>query len=140
MCLRFSVLVLVVGTSIVLSVPLIQAEDKGKKPEEVTNARVGTDRQVRETEDKLNRLLKELRNTLPADAWAELKAVQAVWKNFKNKDCSWERRLFKDGSVAPLVYGHCLETHNLERIEKLKLFLCEGYGMTGPCEASEKYN
>lgn len=95
--------------------------------------------EVREAEDKLKRLLDELHHTLTAAAWSELAAVQTRWETFRNRDCSWERQFFQDGSVAPLVYSQCLKTHTLQRIDRLKLFLCEGYGMTGPCEASEKY-
>ncbi len=95
--------------------------------------------EVLETEDKLKRLLDELHHTLTAAAASELAAVQTHWETFRNRDCSWERQFFQDGSVAPLVYSQCLKTHTLQRIERLKLFLCEGYGMTGPCEASEKY-
>jgi hypothetical protein len=32
-----------------------------------------------------------------------------------------------------------VEARTLERIHRLKFFLCEGAGMTGPCEASERY-
>jgi uncharacterized protein YecT (DUF1311 family) len=124
-----------------LAPPAHPAEDNGKKSktENLYDEKVRTEHQARQTEDKLNRLLDELQKNLPAEKWSALKSIQAIWEEFRNKDCSWERGFFEDGSAAPLVYGNCLETHDLERIKRLKLFLCEGYGMTGPCEASERY-
>ncbi|MDQ2693854.1 MAG: DUF1311 domain-containing protein [Pseudomonadota bacterium] len=94
---------------------------------------------VLRAEDTLQRLLGELESTLPPPAWSALKAAQERWEQFTASDCAWQRGMFEDGSAAGLVQGQCLEAHVGQRIEDLKLFLCEGYGMTGPCEASEKY-
>jgi len=95
--------------------------------------------EVQKAEEKLQHLLTELKMVLPTEAWSGLKSVQARWEEFKRKDCSWKRRLFQTGSIAPLVYNHCIETHLVARIEHFNLLLCEGYGMTGPCEASQRY-
>lgn len=104
-----------------------------------SNPRTDIEIRVHEAEDRLHRLLMELRGVLTEKAWSELKAVQGTWEEFKNRDCSWRRQFFEEGSVAPLVHSNCLEEHVVQRINSLKLFLCEGYGMTGPCEASDRY-
>lgn len=138
-----SVLIASLGIGGVLLALNTQAAGNPQKSSQKTGtasqAQSETSGEVREAEDKLKRLLDELHHTLTAAAWSELAAVQTNWENFRNRDCSWERQFFQDGSVAPLVYSQCLKTHTLQRVDRLKLFLCEGYSMTGPCEASEKY-
>lgn len=138
-----SVLIASLGMAGVLLALNVQAVGNPQKSSQETGtayqAQSDPSGEVRETEDKLKRLLDELHHTLTAAAWSKLAAVQTNWETFRNRDCSWERQFFQGGSVAPLVYSQCLKTHTLQRIDRLKLFLCEGYGMTGPCEASEKY-
>lgn len=88
---------------------------------------------------KLASLLQELRAKLAAQEWAELTTIQAKWGQFREDDCSWQRGFFKGSSAAPLMYWQCIHGHTVQRIDRLKPFLCEGWGMTGPCEESQKY-
>jgi uncharacterized protein YecT (DUF1311 family) len=88
---------------------------------------------------KLARLLKELEAKLDPAPRAELRRIQTQWQNLRDKDCEWERSTFAGGSAAPMVQGYCIAARTNERIDRLKIMLCEGGGMTGPCEASRKY-
>jgi uncharacterized protein YecT (DUF1311 family) len=95
---------------------------------------------IRQAEDRLHALLDALRASLPADAWRTLRRVQGEWHEFVERDCAWERRFAKGGSMASLVQARCQERHTLDRIAKLKVFLCEGRGLAGPCEGSHRYD
>jgi uncharacterized protein YecT (DUF1311 family) len=88
---------------------------------------------------KLARLVKELEPKLDPQARDEFRNIQAQWNEYRHRDCNWERDMFGRGSVAPMVYGYCSAARTSERIERLKILLCEGAGVTGPCEASRKY-
>lgn len=97
-------------------------------------------RAMEASQARLDRLLGELgdKYSAPADAEA-LRAVQEQWVEFRDLDCAWESAPYAGGSIQPLVHLSCLESHNLARIDRLRIFLCDGGGMTGPCEASEQY-
>jgi len=88
---------------------------------------------------RLASLLQELEPKLDSKARQELRVIQAQWERLRGKDCEWERGLFEGGSIAPTVYWSCVQARTQERIDRLKILLCEGAGMTGPCEASRKY-
>jgi uncharacterized protein YecT (DUF1311 family) len=88
---------------------------------------------------RLRRLLGELDRVLQPEARQRLSGVQQDWLALRDHDCQWERSLFQGGSAAPLVYATCIATQTEQRIDRLKMFLCEGAGMTGPCEGSRKY-
>jgi len=88
---------------------------------------------------RLGALLAELDGVLQPQVRQSLAGVQTRWAELRDLDCRWERSLFEGGSVAPLVYASCIAAQTEQRIDRLKLFLCEGAGMTGPCEASRKY-
>jgi uncharacterized protein YecT (DUF1311 family) len=88
---------------------------------------------------RLAALLAELDGGLESHERQALAEVQARWAELRDLDCKWERSFFEKGSVAPLVYASCIATQTEQRIDRLRLFLCEGAGMTGPCEASRKY-
>ena len=87
----------------------------------------------------LQTLLRELKRSLAPLSFEELRKIEDDWARLRERDCRLETHLFSGGSVAPLVYARCVEARTRERINRLKLFLCEGAGMTGPCEASERY-
>ncbi len=97
------------------------------------------ERQLQYSDQRLEQLLGELQVRLGQGAWQELQAVQERWEAFKAADCGWVTARFEGGSIATMNNLICLDSHNAERIERLKIFLCDGYGMTGPCEASERY-
>jgi uncharacterized protein YecT (DUF1311 family) len=103
--------------------------------EEVQAAR----ERVGSVQSKLDELLTELRQGLsPSDA-ERLTRVQREWRRFANSDCAWERSVVGTGSVAPLVQANCMERQLRARIDRLKVLLCEGRGLTGACEAAERY-
>ena len=93
-----------------------------------------------ESQASLDQLLAELGEKFAGTADGdELVAVQEQWERYRDLDCDWEARPYAGGSIAPLVHASCLEAHNRARVERLRIFLCDGGGMTGPCEASDKY-
>jgi len=94
---------------------------------------------LKANEQKLDRLLSELNTSLPATATQQLTQNQAHWASLAREECGWQRDLSGGGSMAPLVYLTCMDQRVLNRIDWLKLFLCEGYGSTGECAASKRY-
>jgi len=88
---------------------------------------------------RLAALLAELDTVLTPPARTSLATVQTRWVAFRDLDCKWEQAAFEGGSVAPAVYASCVTSQTEQRIQRLSIFLCEGAGMTGPCEASERY-
>ncbi len=88
---------------------------------------------------KLEALLSELQDRLDPQAREELNQVHEKWKALRDRDCKWEQHFFEGGSIAPTVYAYCIADQIQKRIDRLKKFLCEGAGMTGPCEASRQY-
>lgn len=93
-------------------------------------------RKARYLAQQLNHLLKELQQILGTDneQWLQLKKVTEKWEQSKKQDCLWEKTFFGFGSVAPMVYHNCLAFHNVQRIDTLRRFLCQGYGMLQYCE------
>jgi uncharacterized protein YecT (DUF1311 family) len=84
----------------------------------------------------LDRLLRELSDTPDKD----LEAVQSQWVKYRDAHCHWQAGFFEGGSVQPMMYSTCISAVTWNRIEELKLDLCEGAGMAGPCEASKRYD
>ena len=120
----------------------------GQKPESVDCNQGGTTqyemnvcaaRAAEESTSKLQALLDELQVNLEPSERDELQGIQKVWEAYRERDCRWEGGFFEGGSVAPAVYAYCIKARTDERVDRLKILLCEGAGMTGPCKASEKY-
>jgi uncharacterized protein YecT (DUF1311 family) len=88
---------------------------------------------------RLAALVAELDGVLPPGLRQGLASIQKQWLALRDLDCKWEQSAFEGGSVAPLVYASCVASQTEQRIDRLKVFLCEGRGVTGPCEASRKY-
>jgi uncharacterized protein YecT (DUF1311 family) len=88
----------------------------------------------------LDGLLKELANKLDAADKERLEEVQSEWVNYRDAHCKWQAAFFEGGSVQPTMYSTCISALTWNRIEELKPNLCEGHGMTGPCEASKRYD
>jgi uncharacterized protein YecT (DUF1311 family) len=86
---------------------------------------------------KLEKLLAELERALDPEALKEMHAIQSRWRTLRDRDCRWEADLV--GSVGPVVNAYCRAFATNARIDRLKPLLCEGAGMTGPCEASRRY-
>jgi uncharacterized protein YecT (DUF1311 family) len=95
--------------------------------------------QLAADQHKLQALLGELEPALAAPSARELDGNQAQWDALARRECSWQRELSGGGSMSSLVYATCLDQRVKQRIDWLKLFLCEGYGSTGACAASNRY-
>jgi len=89
--------------------------------------------------NSLSDLLAALKVKLSAPEWKGLQSVQDDWRRFAERQCEWEASLFEGGSIAPAASAFCQRTLTRQRIETLKTFLCEGAGMTGPCEDSRRF-
>lgn len=96
-------------------------------------------RAASEASDKLDALIAELNSTLEPAERSAFEEIQALWVDFRERQCRWQVSFFEGGSIQPMLYSHCLEARTAERIDSLKILLCEGRGMTGPCDASGKY-
>ena len=90
-------------------------------------------------QQKLDTLVGELNVKLPADSARQLAQSQPRWASLVRDECIWQRDLFDGGSMAPLVYLTCMDQRVRNRIDWLKMFLCEGYGSTGQCAASARF-
>ena len=76
---------------------------------------------------------------IPADTQAKLDELQTNWEQFVEEQCKWETRFNAGSSSGPMVRLSCLATRTSERIQQLKVFLCEDEGFSGSCPAAEKY-
>ena len=88
----------------------------------------------------LAQLQTELQAVVPAETWATFQTTQRSWEGYARADCDWKRSLSDGGSVGASLYGRCMTAKARVRINELKLLLCEGYGLTGACEASARYD
>ena len=94
---------------------------------------------LKANQQRLSQLLAQLNTSLPSESAQQLGQNQARWQTLARDECGWQRDLSGGGSMAPLVFLTCLDQRASERINWLKLFLCEGYGSTGDCDASKHY-
>jgi uncharacterized protein YecT (DUF1311 family) len=88
----------------------------------------------------LGALLTDVGNTLDAGEMKQLQDVQVEWRDYRDAHCQWQAAFFEGGSIQPTVHSGCLIDLTWNRIQELKINLCEGNGMTGPCEASSRYD
>ena len=88
---------------------------------------------------KLDSLIDELASQLDETRRERLIEIEAAWEKMILEHCQWQASFFDDGSIKPLWFSECLNQQYLDRIESLRLNLCEGNGMTGECEESLKY-
>ncbi len=91
------------------------------------------------THSKLESLIDELQGRMNASQYELLLNIEADWQRTASKHCEWEVSFFDGGSIQPMWLADCLNRQYLDRIETLRLTLCEGNGMTGECEESLKY-
>lgn len=68
------------------------------------------------TEDsKLNKSYKKLQSLLNKSDKQQLKNVQLVWIDFRDKDCKFSARNMSGGSGYPMEINSCLTSHNHQR-------------------------
>ena len=92
------------------------------------------------SEKKLQALLGELRARLDSTRFRQLQRVQVKWQTYRSAHCSWEGDAVSGGSMTPMVVSGCYRALTEERIQDLKLNLCEGEGEAGECDASHRYD
>ena len=84
---------------------------------------------------KLDSLLAALRPMYPD---TDLDEVQEAWVAYRDLQCSWG--IAGLGSVSSMAYSLCVAELTWERIQGLKLYLCELGGLSGPCARSREYD
>jgi uncharacterized protein YecT (DUF1311 family) len=90
-------------------------------------------------DQRLLRLVDELRRILPAADFAKLQATHALWQRYRDSQCRWERSFVEGGTIAPMIAATCRIVLTENRIAELRPFLCEGAPLEGPCAASRRY-
>jgi uncharacterized protein YecT (DUF1311 family) len=99
-----------------------------------------TAREAKRVQALLDTLVQELKKTIGRTASEELTGTQATWVTYRDTHCRWQAKFFEGGSIQPTVYSECLIGLTWSRIDDLKFDLCEGWGMTGPCAASRRFD
>ena len=88
----------------------------------------------------LDSLIQDLRGHLNPTEYAQLLNVQHTWAEYRDSHCKWQAHFFEGGSIQPTQYATCVDALTWNRIDELKVDLCEGYGMTGDCRPSARYD
>jgi uncharacterized protein YecT (DUF1311 family) len=88
---------------------------------------------------KLESLIAELKGHMNGSQYGMLLSIEENWEKAIAEHCKWEANFFEGGSIQPLQFAECLNQQYLNRVDELRLNLCEGNGMTGECEESLKY-
>jgi uncharacterized protein YecT (DUF1311 family) len=93
------------------------------------------------SDSRLHLLLAELEKTLRREQLRALDAGQIHWAEYRDQQCALEYSIAEGGTLAPALGARCAIRLTEARIAELKLFLCEGEGLTGPpCAASRRYD
>jgi uncharacterized protein YecT (DUF1311 family) len=71
--------------------------------------------------------------------YTTLLKIESDWEKMITEHCQWEANFSAGGSIQPMQFSGCLSQQYMDRIEMLRINLCEGHGMTGECEESLKY-
>lgn len=90
------------------------------------------------TNERLDRLLRELRESLSRKNWAHLGESQDFWERSRTIDCKVEASLI-DGPAREAVRHGCSEKRTRERMHQLRYYLCPRYNLTGQCDAARRY-
>ena len=97
-------------------------------------------REAKRAEARLNALLKELGGVLNKSQLSRLMTVQERWTSYRAASCQWHASFLDGASMQPMQYAACMASETWARIDDLKHYLCEGFGLTGDCAASRRYN
>jgi uncharacterized protein YecT (DUF1311 family) len=93
------------------------------------------------SDSRLHLLLGELDKKLPSKQLRELHDAQTHWAQYRDDQCALEYSVAEGGTLAPSLGARCAIRLTETRIRELKLFLCEGEGLTGPpCAAARRYD
>ncbi|MBE9210485.1 lysozyme inhibitor LprI family protein [Nostoc sp. LEGE 06077] len=72
---------------------------------------------------KLNQVYKQLLPKLSKTRQQKLIAAQLAWIKFRDASCEFERSAYEGGSIAPTIYGGCLEAATKQRTQQLYEYL-----------------
>jgi uncharacterized protein YecT (DUF1311 family) len=97
-------------------------------------------RQAQEDQRLLDSLVSDLGRALDRPAMSRLQEAQKTWLTYRSEHCAWEASFFEGGSIRPTILSTCMSSVTWNRIDELKVKLCEASGMTGQCEASKRYD
>ena len=76
---------------------------------------------------------------LPVGMAEQLDTLQIKWGELVEMQCKWESNFLYGNSSAPMAYISCMATKTKDRLQQLRVFLCEGQGSNGLCKNAEKY-
>ena len=92
---------------------------------------------------RLQRLMQDLRRKFTASRqerqWQRLESLQKDWDQFTRSDCNWETGFAEGGSMQPVINSLCMANATANRIERLRIFLCDNAGATGECKEAQAY-
>jgi uncharacterized protein YecT (DUF1311 family) len=123
------------------NIETINCKDWKEKPLGQIEMNICAGQDAKTTQEKLARLLEELRKKLAmsSERLNRFDQNQRSWEEFAHKDCEWESASYEGGSMQPMVYALCIINARNERIDRLRFFLCEGEGTTGECSRAKAY-
>ena len=119
--------------------PLLGQQDCGALAQQQAMNACSAER-ARRSAALLDSLIQDLRGHLEQAQFAQLLSVQRDWTQYRDGHCKWQAHFAEGGSIQPTEYATCIDALTWNRIDELKLNLCEGNGMTGACTASAKYD
>jgi len=143
MCTRSRDLILLV--SLILAPRLAQAQDSVARVcwdtaiTQTTLTRCA-DLDLRTSRLRLQRLLRELRDSLDSAALPGLDSVQRRWEAYSEAQCRWESEPYDGGTMRPMLESGCLAMLTEERIDQLKAFLCGWDNHEPRCAAAKRYD
>jgi uncharacterized protein YecT (DUF1311 family) len=93
---------------------------------------------------RLQRLLQDLRRKFIASRqegqWLRLETLEKEWEQFARNDCNWETGFSDGASMQPVINSLCMANATANRVERLRIFLCDKAGMAGECKESKAYS
>jgi uncharacterized protein YecT (DUF1311 family) len=91
-----------------------------------------------DAQERLNRLLQEVRRTVTDKNWSMLRESHDLWTQSRDLDCKVKATLV-DRPVRDAVYSGCREKRTRERMRQVSYYLCPRYDLTGVCDAAKEY-
>ena len=91
---------------------------------------------------RLQRLMQDLRRKFTGRQerqWQRLETLQKDWEQFSRNDCNWETGFAEGGSMQPVINSLCMANATANRIERLRIFLCDNAGAAGECKEAQAY-
>lgn len=88
---------------------------------------------------KLKDLVNELDSAPIAVEHKQFLQSEKAWETYSSDFCKWFDGFWLGGSIRGVMASTCLINQYDQRINNLRLFLCEDHGLSGECEASLRY-